>query len=163
MQGNDRDAVTRLGVAARIDAGAADRLGRRHEPVSGAFAHERHVAGAQGAFQHVQHVVLGDRMPRCETDGSLHARIDGVTRAENVAEDDFGDGDNRRVFEIELVTLAAAGGRHRRGRLDGCASVIARRAWAAGGSGVAWSAAIGILASDEFYNDAVAGLASMTG
>jgi hypothetical protein len=54
---------------------------------------------------------------------------------ENVAEDDFGDGVNRRVFEIELVALTAAGCRHRRGRFDRRAAVIARRALAAG-SGV---------------------------
>ena len=137
LQRDRGDAVAglRTGIGGdAIDAAAADRFAGRHQPIAGGIARQHHVGGAQRAFEHEQDIVLGDRAARRQADGALHARIDGVADAENVAENDLGDGGDRRVLEIELVALAAAAGRRRRDldRIGAAAAVIARGAQALG-------------------------------
>src|SRR5205085_2732665 len=64
---------------------------------------------------------------------ALNARIDRIADPQNIAEDDLGDGRDRRVLEIELVALAVAALLRRRRRLDRLLAaeiaVAARDAW----------------------------------
>jgi hypothetical protein len=61
----------------------------------------------QCAFEHVEDIAFGDGPSRRKREGTLRARIDNVTDAENIAEDNLGDRRDRCVFEAEIVTVAA--------------------------------------------------------
>jgi len=54
-------------------------------------------------FEHEQEIVARHRGGRRECDRALHAWIDQVTEAENVAEHDLDDAGDRRVLEVELI------------------------------------------------------------
>ena len=113
--GNPVARLRRLPGRATIEVAAADGFAGRNETIPGGVADEHDIVDAQRGLERVEHVGFRHRAARGETDGALHARIDGVSEPENIAEDDLGDSGDRSVFEIELKTFAAW--RHRGQRL----------------------------------------------
>ena len=111
VQRHHGDALAGLRGRRPVDAAGADRLGGRHAgdmpPRSRTSATLRH---PQRVFEHVEQVGLRHRATRGQRHRALHARIDGVADAENVAEDDLGDRRDRRVLEIQIDSRRRSAG-----------------------------------------------------
>ena len=110
LQRDDRHAVARLAARRGVNAAAADRFGGGEDDVAALVAHQRRAAQPQGAFEDEQQVALRHRPPRGERNRALHARIDDVADAKDVAEHDLGDTGDRRILEIQLIPVAARRG-----------------------------------------------------
>lgn len=57
--------------------------------VSARIAHQHDARQSQGALEHEDDVGFGHRSRRDQTDAALHARVDRIAKAENVAEYHF--------------------------------------------------------------------------
>ncbi len=104
------DAVAGLGMAGDgVGVAAADRVAHRNDAIARGVADQHDVAHAQRVFEHEQEVGLRHRLAGRQADRSLHARVDRIADAHDVAEHRLGDLGDRRVLEVELVALAATG------------------------------------------------------
>ena len=86
-QRDHRDPITRLSPALiKLPLPTASPAGTRRYPW---VAEEHHIVDPQRGLEGVEHLRLRQRPPRRQTDCSPHARIDGVSEPEDIAEDDL--------------------------------------------------------------------------
>src|SRR3984957_11882760 len=82
-------------------------VARGRQEISCVFMEKNAPADPQGTFKHEDNIGFGDRPDGDQADCALHARINSVAHAQNVAKHDFGHGSDGRVLKVKVESAAA--------------------------------------------------------
>jgi len=86
---------------------STDRIAHRGQAITRGVTNQHDATDPKRIFKHKYNVRFRNRPHRDETDRTLHPRIDGVARLENIPEHDLGDGSDRSTLEIQIEAASA--------------------------------------------------------